>query len=166
MNNLSLNSKGPKNPLQVEGKEIIDSSSGHVNILGTDLEEEEEDSETETNSEGCDELDETESSESFKVLVENKPFSSGLIVKEPSRTPCSNVGGNHNSNISLLKEDKDGFTTVYSKNQKRKLKRQNKETSPHFDQEETPLLNQVQFDTPKHLRGRPKREIQKRSRFR
>lgn len=56
---------------------------------------------------------------------------------------------------------------VYSKNQKKKLKKQFKEKSsqPRFDQEESFLLNQVQFDTPKHFCGRPKREIQKPAQF-
>lgn len=83
MNNPSLNIKGPKNPPQVEEKEIIDGSRGHVNKLGTNLEEKEE-SETKTNStnsKGCDDLDEIESSKSFEVLVENKPFSPGLLAK-------------------------------------------------------------------------------------
>ena len=53
------------------------------------------------------------------------------------------------------------------KEPKEKIKKALNETSyqPCFNQEETYLLNQVQFDTLKHLGGRPKREIQKPARF-
>lgn len=97
---------------------------------------EEKESEVETSSKNCDYLDEIESIESFEVLVESKPFPHWL-AKDSLRPSC--------------------FPTVYSKNQKKKLKKQYKGTSSHFDQEETFLLNQVKFDIPKLLCGRPKR---------
>lgn len=68
--------------------------------------------------------------------------------------PCSSV------------VEKHGFTTVYSNNQRKALKKQfeDKLSQLCFDQEEIYLLNQIQSETPKDLHGRPKREIHKSAR--
>ncbi|KAM7494840.1 hypothetical protein LguiB_029449 [Lonicera macranthoides] len=84
--------------------------SNEDNNLCTDLEEKEK-SEGETTSKGCDDLDKTESIESFNILVESKPVSQRL-TKISQRVSCSNVVSNQNSNISLVKEDRDGFIMV------------------------------------------------------
>lgn len=109
---------------------------------------EEEEGGFETNSNRCDDIDKIESNDSFKVLVESKPYSQRLAQASIS-APCTNV------------VDKDGFTTVYSNNQKNALRKQfkYKASQPRFNQKEYYLLNQIQFDTSKHLHGKPKREI-------
>ena len=148
---------------------------------GKDEEEEEEEEKEEkegsgeVNSNDLEDLDEIKSSRSCEGLVESKPLFQGLAKPSPEQSNLtsnrvrngSNEVDNHNSNINPREEDKDGFTEVCSKKQKKKLKKLFKETSSQsrFDQEDTCLLNQVQFDTLKHLREQPQREIRKSVQF-
>jgi len=89
----------------VERKKITESNRDE-NELGTNLKEEEEeekkdddDDDFETNSSNCDDINEIESSDNFKVLVESNPPSQSL-AQASACAPCSNV------------VNKIGFTTV------------------------------------------------------
>ena len=64
-------------------------------------------------------------------------------------------------------DDNESITMVCSKNQKKNLQKYYKEmpSKSKFDQEEIFLLDQVQYDVPKRLSRKPKREIRKLARF-